>query len=206
MPVFDEPRIDFTMKLVLILLMPALLAAELVHGHEMKIASVDAGKIFSHWDYTISFEDKLERRRQAIKNENEERKAVINKLDEKQKKMVDQYTQQKESMSAEQKTQMDASYKNLVREIKALEQERLSHWDKEKRKLSELETKTSRFILENIQKAVTAYAEREQFDMVVDIQGQTTRNIPFFLHLDGAVDITDKIIAQLNETQTNALP
>ena len=194
------------MKLALLLLMPALLAAELVHAHEMKIASVDAGKIFSHWDYTISFEDRLEKLKENIKSKNSERKAVIDELVSKQKKMVEQYTQQKDSMSAEQKTQMDASYKNLVREIKALEAERLSYWGSERRKLSELETKTSRFILESIRKAVSAYAEQEKFDMVVEMQGQTTRNLPFFLHLDGAVDITDKIILQLNETEPKVLP
>lgn len=194
------------MKFALLLLMPLMLAAERVHAHGMKIAGVDAGKIFSHWDYTINFEDKLENLRQAIKQNNEERKAVINELVERQKKMVSQYSEKKDSMSAEQKAQMDDSYKNLAREIKALEQERLRYWDEEKRKLTELETKTSKFILEQIQKTVAAYAKREAFDMVIDMHGQTTRNLPFFLHLDGAVDITDKIVVQLNETNLKDLP
>lgn len=190
----------------MLLLLPLMLAAEQVHAHGMKIASVDAGKIFDHWGYTISFEDKLEKLRQTLKAKNEERKATIDGLVERQKKMVDEYAQQKDSMSEEQKAQMDTSYKNLVREIKALEQERLSYWKNEKRKLTELETKTSKLILEHIQKAVTAYAEQEEFDMVVDMQGQTTRNLPFFLHLDGAVDITEKIILQLNKVNLKALP
>jgi len=37
----------------------------------------------------------------------------------------------------------------------------------------------------------------EKYDMVVEM-GHTTRNLPFFLHLDGAEDITDIIIKQLN--------
>ena len=37
--------------------------------------------------------------------------------------------------------------------------------------------------------------------MVIEIQGHTTRNLPFFLHLEGAVDITDAIIMRLNQSK-----
>ena len=51
------------------------------------------------------------------------------------------------------------------------------------------------------QKEISIYAKQQNFDMVIEIQGHTTRNLPFFLHLEGAVDITDAIIMRLNQSK-----
>ena len=67
----------FSVRLALLLLIPLIMATEVVHAHGMSIATVDAGKIFSHWDYTIRFEDKAEKRRKSLEDDNKERLAVI---------------------------------------------------------------------------------------------------------------------------------
>ena len=97
----------------------------------MKIASVDAGKIFSHWDYTIGFEDKVENLKKSLVAKNKERIQTIQNLIERQQKLSKQYQKAEGDMTVEQKAQMDQSYKNLGREIKALEQDRLDYFKQE---------------------------------------------------------------------------
>ena len=177
------------------------MAAEVVHAHGMSIATVDAGKIFSHWDYTIRFEDKSEKLSKSLKNDNEERLTVIKELAKRQQDMAAKYRDGQASMKAEEKAAMDKSFKNLGRELKALEQNRVVYMTREQDKLSDLKAETSKFILGRIQEEISIYAKQQNFDMVIEIQGHTTRNLPFFLHLEGAVDITDAIIMRLNQSK-----
>lgn len=194
------PSIDFVVRLALFLVISIILSADLAQAHDMKIASVDAGKVFSHWDYTIGFEDKVENLKKSLVAKNKERIQTIQNLIERQQKLSKQYQKAEGDMTVEQKAKMDQSYKNLGREIKALEQDRLDYFKQEQLKLAELEKQTSRFILKRINEFIRVFAKQQDYDMVVELAGETTANLPFFLHLDGAVDITDTIIMQLNQS------
>lgn len=191
---------DFVVRLAFFLLISIMLSAEIVQAHDMRVATVDVGKIFSHWDYTIRFEDKVENLRKSVDSKNDERIVVIKKLIQKQRDLSAKYQETKDSVSAEQKAQMDKSYKNLGREIKALEKDRLDYLEQEKKTLKELEKKTSQSILKSIHDKINVFAKQQDYDMAIEIKGETTVNLPFFLHLEGAVDITDTIIMQLNQS------
>ncbi len=182
------------------------MATEVVHAHGMSIATVDAGKIFSHWDYTIRFEDKVEKISKSLEDNNQERLAVIKALAKRQQDMAAKYRDGQASMKAEEKAAMDKSFKNLGRELKALEQNRVVYMTREQDKLSKLKADTSKSILARIQNEISIYAKQQNFDMVIEMQGHTTRNLPFFLHLEGAVDITDTIILRLNQSHQDKLP
>lgn len=202
----DVAKYLFSVRLALLLLIPLIMATEVVHAHGMSIATVDAGKIFSHWDYTIRFEDKTEKRRKSLEDNNKERLEVIKGLAKKQHDMAVKYRDGEASMSAEEKAAMDKAFKNLGRELKALEQNRVVYMTREQDKLSDLKAETSKFILGRIQEEISIYAKQENFDMVIEMQGHTTRNLPFFLHLEGAVDITDTVILRLNQSNQDKLP
>ena len=90
------------------------MATEVVHAHGMSIATVDAGKIFSHWDYTIRFEDKVEKISKSLEENNQERLAVIKALAKRQQDMAAKYRDGQASMKAEEKAAMDKSFKTLV--------------------------------------------------------------------------------------------
>ncbi|MDG1358000.1 MAG: OmpH family outer membrane protein [Akkermansiaceae bacterium] len=177
-----------------------MLSGELVQAHDMKIASVDAGKIFSHWDYTIRFEDKVVNLRKSIDAKDKERIAAIKRLIQKQRDLSAKYQEAQGKISGEQKAGMDESYKNLGREIKALQRDRLDYKKREMNRLKEMEQSTSQLILKRIHEAVQVFAKQHNYDMVIESKGETTANLPFFLHLEGAVDITDTIIMQLNQS------
>ena len=84
----DVAKYLFSVRLALLLLIPLIMTTEVVHAHGMSIATVDAGKIFSHWDYTIRFEDKTEKRRKSLEDNNKERLEVIKGLAKKQHDMA----------------------------------------------------------------------------------------------------------------------
>lgn len=62
---------------------------------------------------------------------------------------------------------------------------------KAKRNLDLEVSAQSKLILQRITEAVQVYALAEKYDMVIETGGHTTRNLPLFLHLDNAEDITD---------------
>ena len=195
-----EPSIAFVVKFALLPLILAMLAGEVACAHGMKIATVDVGKIFSHWDFTIRFEDKIQGSRVALEEKNKDRIASIRELIEKRADMAKKYQEAKETLSEEERANMDNAYKNLGLELKALEQDRMDYLARENQKLADQQSRTSTFILDRITETINAHAKQHDYDMVIEMEGRTTRNLPFFLHLEGAADITEKIITQLNES------
>jgi len=189
----------FVVKLAFFLLISIMLSAGLVQGHDLKVASVDVGKIFNHWDFTIRFEDKIENLKKSLTVKNEGRVKVIKNLVQKQRDLSEQYQKKAGTMSSVEKAEVDASYKNIGREIKALERERVAYVKREQTKLTEMEKTTSQSILKRIHDRIKVFAKQNDYDMVIEMKGETTQNLPFFLHLEGSVDITDTIIMQLNQ-------
>jgi Skp family chaperone for outer membrane proteins len=189
----------FVVKLAFFLLISIMLSADLVQGHDLKVASVDVGKIFNHWDFTIRFEDKIENLKKSLTVKNEGRVKVIKNLVQKQRDLSEQYQKKAGTMSSVEKAEVDASYKNIGREIKALERERVAYVKREQTKLTEMEKTTSQSILKRIHDRIKVFAKQNDYDMVIEMKGETTQNLPFFLHLEGSVDITDTIIMQLNQ-------
>jgi Skp family chaperone for outer membrane proteins len=189
----------FVVKLAFFLLISIMLSADLVQGHDLKVASVDVGKIFNHWDFTIRFEDKIENLKKSLAVKNEGRVKVIKNLVQKQRDLSEHYQKKAGTMSSVEKAEVDASYKNIGREIKALERERVAYVKREQTKLTEMEKTTSQSILKRIHDRIKVFAKQNDYDMVIEMKGETTQNLPFFLHLEGSVDITDTIIMQLNQ-------
>lgn len=189
----------FVVKLAFFLLISIMLSADLVQGHDLKVASVDVGKIFNHWDFTIRFEDKIENLKKSLAVKNEGRVKVIKNLVQKQRDLSEQYQKKAGTMSSVEKAEVDASYKNIGREIKTLERERIAYVKREQTKLTEMEKTTSQSILKRIHDRIKVFAKQNDYDMVIEMKGETTQNLPFFLHLEGSVDITDTIIMQLNQ-------
>jgi len=189
----------FVVKLAFFLLISIMLSADLVQGHDLKVASVDVGKIFNHWDFTIRFEDKIENLKKSLTVKNEGRVKVIKNLAQKQRDLSEHYQKKAGTMSSVEKAEVDASYKNIGREIKALERERVAYVKREQTKLTEMEKTTSQSILKRIHDRIKVFAKQNDYDMVIEMKGETTQNLPFFLHLEGSVDITDTIIMQLNQ-------
>ena len=107
------------------------------------------------------------------------------------------------TMSDADKKKMDIKFRSFGRDAMALEQDRRDFFEKGKRVLANEISSEAKLILDRITQTVQVYALEKKYHMVIEMGGHTTRNLPLFMHLEGAVDITDDIIKRLNDTEGN---
>jgi len=174
-----------------------------IQAEEMKIASVDVRKVFKSWKFAADSEQKLEKLREALEVENNERMAVINRYQMERSRMQQDFQANKASVTDEEKAKIDKKFIDLGRDAFALEQNRRDFYGKAKRNLDREVTLQSKLILDRIAEAVQVHALAKKYDMVIEMGGHTTRSLPLFVHLDNAEDITDAIIAELNKASDN---
>lgn len=194
------------MKLIVLsclMILSLVASASKVQADEMKIASVDVRKIFKSWKFAIDSEQKLEAAREALERANNERRAVINQYQMERSKMHQEYQANRSEVTPEEKAKLDRKFIDLGRDSFALEQDRRDFYSKAKRNLDREVTAQSRLILDRITEAVQAYALAQNFDMVVEMGGHTTRNMPLFVHLQNAEDITEAVLKNLNKASEN---
>lgn len=190
------------MKLAILsclLMLTFAVSASKVQAEQMKIASVDVRKIFKGWKFAIESERKLEAARESLERENNERRAVINQYQMQRNKMHQEYQANKASVTPEEKAKLDREFIDLGRDSFALEQDRRDFYTKAKRNLDRDVTAQSKLILDKISEAIRAYAQAKKYDMVIEMGGHTTRNMPLFVHLDQAKDITEAVLEELNK-------
>ncbi len=191
------------MKIAFLLLMLVALAGNTARADEMSIATVDVRKIFEAWEYSIDSQKKIEENKESLEKENNDRLAVINQYQMERSKLHQNYKANQESMSDADKKKMDARFRSLGRDAMALEQDRRDFFEKRQQALANEVSTQVKLILDRINETIQTYALEKKLHMVVEAGGHTTRNLPLFVHLEGAVDITDDIVQRLNETQGN---
>ena len=191
------------MKIACLLVMVVALAGNISRADEMSVATVDVREIFEAWEYSIDSQKKIEENKESLERENNDRLAVINQYQMERSKLHQNYTANQESMSDADKKKMDARFRSLGRDAMALEQDRRDFFEKGQQALANEVATEVKLILDRINEMIQTYALEKKFHMVVEAGGHTTRNLPLFVHLEGAVDITDELIKRLNETQGN---
>jgi len=188
------------MKFAFLLLIVLALAGNLSRADEMNIATVDIRKIFDTWKFSISSQKKVAEIKDSLGKENNDRLAVISRYQMERSKLRQTYIKNQETMSDADKKAMDLKFRSLGRDAVALEQDRRDFSGKEKRILANDISSQANLILDQISQTIQVYALDKKYDMVIEMGGHTTRNVPLFVHLEGAVDITEKIIKLLNES------
>ena len=191
------------MKFAFLLLMVAALVGNIAQADEMSMASVDVRKIFNKWKYSIDSQKKINMTKESLEKENNDRLAVINEYQMERSRMHTQFKSDVATMSDTDKKKMDVKFKSLGRDAMALEQDRRDFFEKGKRVLANEISSEAKLILDRITQTVQVYALEKKYHMVIEMGGHTTRNLPLFMHLEGAVDITDDIIKRLNDTEGN---
>ena len=187
------------MKFVLLLLLSTLLSMNTSRADDMRIATADVSKIFDNWNFSIKSKEKLQKLEELIEKENNDRLAVIQRLQVMRGRMAEKFTQNAAAMSAEDKSKMNNEYLSMGLELKALERDRRDFLENEERRVFKERISVARSILDRINEAIQVYALGKKYHMVIEAGGHSTRSVPLFLHLEGAVDISDEIISKLNE-------
>ena len=165
-------------------------------AQEMKVASLNVREVFDGWDFAEKEKKRFAKARKALEKENSKRKEVIRDYQSKQDKIY----KSKDKLSEEERKELDRKFFNLGRDIVALKQDRRYFYAQGKLDLDKEEAAQSKRLLERISETVQVYALAEKYDMVIEEGGHTTSQLPFFLHLDDAKDITKAIIKRLGDS------
>ena len=165
-------------------------------AQEMKVASLNVREVFDGWDFAEKEKKRFAKARKALEKENSQRKEVIRDYQSKQDKIY----KSKDKLSEEERKELDRKFFNLGRDIVALKQDRRYFYAQSKLDLDKEEAAQSKRLLERISETVQVYALAEKYDMVIEEGGHTTSQLPFFLHLDDAKDITKAIIKRLGDS------
>ena len=165
-------------------------------AQEMKVASLNVREVFDGWDFAEKEKKRFAKARKALEKENSKRKAVIRDYQSKQDKIY----KSKDKLSEEERKELDRKFFNVGRDIFALKQDRRYFYAQGKLDLDKEEAAQSKRLLERISETVQVYALAEKYDMVIEEGGHTTSQLPFFLHLDDAKDITKAIIKRLGDS------
>ena len=165
-------------------------------AQEMKVASLNVREVFDGWDFAEKEKKRFAKARKALEKENSKRKEVIRDYQSKQDKIY----KSKDKLSEEERKELDRKFFNLGRDIVALKQDRRYFYAQGKLDLDKKEAAQSKRLLERISETVQVYALAEKYDMVIEEGGHTTSQLPFFLHLDDAKDITKAIIKRLGDS------
>lgn len=189
---------DLLMKVSFFAAMAFSVMTSMLSADDFRIAEFDVRKIFNEWQYSVESQKKIEDRRSELEEENNARLATINNLQMQRTKMHQDYKKNAASMSDEQKKKMDLTFRRLGRDAMALEQDRRDFFEKGRASLAAEISSEANLILDRITQEAQVYALEKNFAMVVESAGETTSNMPFFLYLEGAVDITDELVKRLN--------
>ena len=165
-------------------------------AQEMKVASLNVREVFDGWDFAEKEKKRFAKARKALEKENSKRKEVIRDYQSKQDKIY----KSKDKLSEKERKELDRKFFNLGRDIVALKQDRRYFYAQSKLDLDKEEAAQSKRLLERISETVQVYALAEKYDMVIEEGGHTTSQLPFFLHLDDAKDITKAIIKRLGDS------
>jgi len=160
------------------------------------VASLNVREVFDGWDFAEKEKKRFAKARKALEKENSQRKEVIRDYQSKQDKIY----KSKDKLSEEERKELDRKFFNLGRDIVALKQDRRYFYAQSKLDLDKKEAAQSKRLLERISETVQVYALAEKYDMVIEEGGHTTSQLPFFLHLDDAKDITKAIIKRLGDS------
>ena len=194
------------MKLVLFLLMFAVVLTVPGFADDLRIATVDVSKIFDSWEFSKQSQRKIEKLKGILESQNNDRKAIIDRLKMTHGQMLQKYRMNAATMRVADREKMVQEIRSLGREHDVLEQSRKDFIAEQQRKQTKQESEIAKLILKGINEVTQAYALEKKYDMVIEMGGHTTQNVPSFLHLEGSVNITNDIIARLNESGADKNP
>ena len=162
----------------------------------INIGLVDMERIFGEFYKTKLAEDEVEKVKEVIKGEVEERKkthtALLKEYDGLVKKVKDPTLAE----SVRKKHQAAAEAKGA--ELRSLDAEMKEYAERRRKQLIEQVEASKAEILNEISEKINAIAQADGFDAVFDKSGLSERGFPFVVFVKDATDLSKKVIGILN--------
>lgn len=178
-----------------------LLAAGSLQAASFKAASVDMERVLREYYKTKIAEANLKRQADIYQDY---AKKVAESLDKLQREFITlRDASQNVVLSDAARESKRLAAQDKYRECLAKKQE-LETYNREKRaQLRDDRDRERAKILDDIRKAIEAHASLAGFSIVFDKSALSSAGLPVVPYASGAIDITDKIIKELNTGRTN---
>lgn len=174
-----------------------ILATASVHAADFKVGIVDMTRVFAEYGKTKDAEDKVEGNKELAKKELEVQREKYKKLIEKYQAYGPQLKDPAISETLRKKLTKEAE--ELAGELRNLERENAEEVQRRERQLQEEASRLRAGLMDEIAKVVADHARVQDFDIVFDKTGLSTRGIPLVLYTKEAVDFSEDIIKKLNK-------
>jgi outer membrane protein len=174
-----------------------LIASSSVQAADFKVGIVDMTRVFAEYGKTKDAEDKVEGNKDLAKRE-------LDAQREKYKKLIEKYQEygpklKDPGISETLRKSLTKKAEALGGEIRTLERQNAEEVQRRERQLQEEASQLRAGIMDEIAKVVAEHARLQNYDIVFDKTGLSTRGIPFLLYTKEAVDFSEDIIKILNK-------
>ena len=162
----------------------------------VNIGLVDMERIFGEFYKTKLAEGEVEKVKEIIKGEVEERRKTHAGLLEEYEDLVKKVKDPTLSESIRKGHQTAAEAKGA--ELRALDAEMKEYAERRRKQLIEQVEKSKAEILNEISLAINEISKAEGFDAVFDRSGLSERGFPFVVFVKDSPDLSEKVIKSLN--------
>lgn len=160
-----------------------------------KIATVDVNKLFSSYEVTKEAQAKLDQQREALRND--PRLKVINETIEELKKLRSEIRD--EDLPEASRENYFRTFQMKSHELRSLQRDTLQHLEDQKRELNLQMVARTKEILAEISGVIASVGKSAGYDLVLESGGSTSSQVPCLLYIRDATDITDLVLAELQE-------
>jgi len=162
----------------------------------VNIGLVDMERIFGEFYKTKLAEGEVEKVKEIIKSEVEERRATHAGLLEEYETLVKKVKDPTLSEAVRKGHQTKAEAKGA--ELRALDAEMKEYAERRRKQLIEQVEKSKAEILNEISKVINEIGQADGFDAVFDRSGLSERGFPFVVFVKDSADLSEKVIKSLN--------
>lgn len=178
----------------------ALVAATLLsftaQAQAPKIATIDLKKVFDNYWKTKQADANLKERAADLDKTRKGMMDDYQAASEDYRKLMESANEQ--AVSADERDKRKKAAEAKLLDIKAIENE-VSQFDRQSRTtLAEQQRRMRDNILREIRDLIDSTSKAESFTLVIDVAAETPNQTPVVLFSNGANDLTDKILTQMN--------
>ena len=199
----NSPVVRLTVSLLLI---TSLLAfgqeapkrGEVSRERPMRVATVDIQKLFRGYRKTLTAEREIDLARAEIQRTSQ---LATNEIQTRRRIAEERiYKVRKGNASEEEIAELQRELPLLTRELKIAEQEKRNERDAANRELNEQMARRMTGILKEIVELTAKKADSEGLDMVIDISGANSNQVPPMLFAKDAIDFTPLMAKELGNS------
>lgn len=167
-----------------------------------RIATVDAAELFAKYYRTDTEKDKLSKEHQ--KTVNDPRVAVITKTREELAKLNKQA--RSTSYSEDSRQEYFRQYQMKLHELRSLERDTIQYRQSRQKEINRQLVAISKILMSEVQSTVQRVAAAQHYDLVLDVSGDTSSQVPTLIYIRDATDITSQVLKELNRHKPAPLP